>query len=143
MTRGANRHSLPYRRDGSVRLTKSRRSDASWPHRAPHSSPARCCPGMAGWEGGHDKLGRIDKESQSMSDELWERFRKTAADSLGKPVEEITMTASFADDLDADSLDLVQLVMDLEEEFDITVDEDELEGITKVGQAYELVLSKL
>ena len=77
-----------------------------------------------------------------MSDELFERFRKTAAHSLGKPVEEITVAASFADDLDADSLDLVQLVMDLEEEFDITVDEDELDGITKVGQAYELVQSK-
>ena len=78
-----------------------------------------------------------------MSDELFKRFRKTAADSLSKPVDEITTTASFADDLDADSLDLVQMVMDLEEEFDITVDEDELEGIRKVGQAYELVQSKL
>ena len=78
-----------------------------------------------------------------MSDELFERFRKTAAESLGKPVEEITVAASFADDLDADSLDLVQLVMDLEEEFDITVDEDELEGITTVGQAFELIKSKL
>ena len=78
-----------------------------------------------------------------MSDELFERFRKTAADSLAKPIEEITTNASFADDLDADSLDLVQLVMDLEEEFDITVDEDELEGIKTVGQAYELIKSKL
>ena len=53
------------------------------------------------------------------------------------------MEASFADDLDADSLDLVEMVMDLEEEFDITVDEEELEGITTVGQAFELVKSKL
>ena len=50
-----------------------------------------------------------------MSDELFERFRKTAADSLSKPVDEIKMESSFADDLDADSLDLVQMVMDLEE----------------------------
>ena len=78
-----------------------------------------------------------------MSDELFERFRKTAADSLSKPVDEIKVESSFADDLDADSLDLVQLVMDLEEEFDISVDEDELEGITTVGQAYELIRSKL
>jgi len=78
-----------------------------------------------------------------MSDELFERFRKTAADSLSKPVEEVTLTSHFADDLDADSLDLVQMVMDLEEEFDITVDEDELEGITTVGQAFDLVKSKL
>ena len=78
-----------------------------------------------------------------MSDELFERFRKTAAESLSKPADAITLEASFADDLDADSLDLVQLVMDLEEEFDVSVDEEELEGITSVGQAYELIQSKL
>jgi acyl carrier protein len=78
-----------------------------------------------------------------MSDELFERFRKTAADSLSKPVDDIAIESSFADDLDADSLDLVQLVMDLEEEFDITVEEEELEGITTIGQAFDLVKSKL
>ena len=49
----------------------------------------------------------------------------------------------FADDLDADSLDLVELVMALEEEFGVEVPEDELEGIKTVGQAYELVVGKL
>jgi acyl carrier protein len=78
-----------------------------------------------------------------MSDDLFARFAKTAADSLSKPVEAITMDASFADDLDADSLDLVQMVMDLEEEFDITVDEEELEGVTTVKAAFELVSAKL
>jgi acyl carrier protein len=51
--------------------------------------------------------------------------------------------ARFADDLDADSLDLVELVMALEEEFGVEVPEDELEGIKTVGQAYELVVGKL
>ncbi|MGD9795547.1 MAG: acyl carrier protein, partial [Acidimicrobiia bacterium] len=51
--------------------------------------------------------------------------------------------AKFGDDLDADSLDLVELVMALEEEFDVTVPEEELEGITTVGQAYDLVVGKL
>ena len=78
-----------------------------------------------------------------MNQELFARFAKTAAESLSKPVEEVKPEASFADDLDADSLDLVQMVMDLEEEFDITVDEEELEGITTVGQAFELIKSKL
>jgi acyl carrier protein len=78
-----------------------------------------------------------------MADELFGRFQKTAAESLSKPVEAITLDASFADDLDADSLDLVQLVMDLEEEFDVSVDEDELEGVTTVSQAYELIKGKL
>ena len=48
-----------------------------------------------------------------------------------------------ADDLDADSLDLVELVMALEESFDITVEETELENIETVGQAFDLVTSKL
>ena len=55
----------------------------------------------------------------------------------------MTREASFADDLDADSLDLVELVMALEEQFDVTVDESELEGVETVGQAFELVTSKL
>ncbi len=59
------------------------------------------------------------------------------------PPDKVTREARFADDLDADSLDLVELVMALEEEFDITVDEDELEGIETVGQAFDLVSSKL
>ena len=51
--------------------------------------------------------------------------------------------AKFGDDLDADSLDLVELVMALEEEFGVEVAEEELEGIETVGQAYDLVVGKL
>lgn len=78
-----------------------------------------------------------------MSDETFERFRKCAVDILSVDAEQVVVTASFADDLDADSLDLVELVMTLEEEFDISVEEQELEGIETVGQAFELVTSKL
>jgi acyl carrier protein len=53
------------------------------------------------------------------------------------------MEAKFGDDLDADSLDLVELVMALEEAFDIEVPEEELDGIETIGQAYELVSGKL
>jgi acyl carrier protein len=55
----------------------------------------------------------------------------------------VTLEANFAADLDADSLDLVELVMELEEVFSITVDESELEGVETIAQAYELVTSKL
>jgi acyl carrier protein len=55
----------------------------------------------------------------------------------------VTLDASFSEDLDADSLDLVELVMALEESFDITVEESELEGVATVKQAFELVTSKL
>ncbi len=62
---------------------------------------------------------------------------------LQVPGDKVTKEARFADDLDADSLDLVELVMALEESFDITVDENELENIETVGQAFDLVTSKL
>ena len=51
--------------------------------------------------------------------------------------------ARFGDDLDADSLDLVELVMALEEEFGVEVPEEELEGVETVGQAYDLIAGKL
>jgi len=54
----------------------------------------------------------------------------------------VTMEASF-EDLGADSLDLVELVMALEETFDIEVGEDELKDITTVGGAFELIYAKL
>jgi acyl carrier protein len=57
--------------------------------------------------------------------------------------DKVVPEAKFGDDLDADSLDLVELVMALEEEFDISVPEEDLEGIDTVNQAVELVKSKL
>ena len=57
--------------------------------------------------------------------------------------DQVTAEARFGDDLDADSLDLVELVMALEEEFNVSVPEEELEGIETVGQAYDLVAGKL
>ncbi len=73
----------------------------------------------------------------------FERFKDCAVKVLSVDAAKVTMEASFADDLDADSLDLVELVMALEEEFDVTVEEEELEGIATVGQAYEMVTGKL
>ncbi len=77
------------------------------------------------------------------SDAAFEKFRECAVEVLQVPADKVTKEASFADDLDADSLDLVELVMALEEQFDISVDESELEGVKTVGQAFELVTAKL
>jgi acyl carrier protein len=77
-----------------------------------------------------------------VSDDPFERFKKCAVELLGVTPEQVTMDAKFGDDLDADSLDLVELVMALEEEFDVSVDESELEGVDTVGQAFELITSK-
>ena len=78
-----------------------------------------------------------------MSDENFERFRKCAVEVLSVDAGQVTREASFADDLNADSLDLVELIMALEEEFGVTVEEEELEGITTIGSAYDLIACKL
>ena len=77
------------------------------------------------------------------SDAAFEKFRESAVEVLQVPPEKVTKGARFAEDLDADSLDLVELVMALEEQFDITVEETELEDIETVGQAFDLISSKL
>jgi len=78
-----------------------------------------------------------------MADDTFETFKKCAVEVLQVDPAKVTLEAKFGDDLDADSLDLVELVMALEDEFGVAVPEDELEGIETVNQAYELVTSKL
>ena len=78
-----------------------------------------------------------------MTNAVFEKFKSCAVEVLQVPAEKLVLEARFGDDLDADSLDLVELVMALEEVFDITVDESELEGIETVGQAYELIAAKI
>ena len=80
----------------------------------------------------------------SMSnDEAFEKFKESAVEVLQVPADKVTKEARFAEDLDADSLDLVELVMALEESFDVTVEETELEGIETIGQAFDLIVAKL
>jgi acyl carrier protein len=84
-----------------------------------------------------------DSQPDNSSGDLFDRFRRVAVEVLSVSPDQVQVEARFGDDLDADSLDLVELVMALEEEFDISVPEEELEGVETVGQAYELVTSKL
>ena len=76
-------------------------------------------------------------------DEAFTTFKKAAVDVLRVEESKVVLEASFADDLDADSLDLVEFVMKLEEDFSVDIDESELEGVTKVEQAFDLLMSKL
>ena len=79
-----------------------------------------------------------------MSDDArFEAFKKCAVEVLSVEPDKVTKDARFAEDLDADSLDLVEFVMALEEEFDVSVEEEELEGIETVGAAFDLVVGKL
>lgn len=73
----------------------------------------------------------------------FEKFKQCTVEVLQVQPDQVTIDARFGDDLDADSLDLVELVMALEEAFEIEVPESELEGIETVGQAFELVTGKL
>ena len=70
-----------------------------------------------------------------------ERVKKVIEEQLSVNQDQITREASFIDDLGADSLDTVELVMALEEEFGIEIPDDEAEKITKVGEAIDYVTS--
>jgi acyl carrier protein len=68
-----------------------------------------------------------------------ERVRKIVVEQLGVAEEQVTPDASFVDDLGADSLDTVELVMALEEEFDAEIPDDQAESITTVKQAVDFI----
>ncbi|OOZ80089.1 acyl carrier protein [Solemya velum gill symbiont] len=68
-----------------------------------------------------------------------DRVRKIVVDQLGVKEEEVNLEASFVDDLGADSLDTVELVMALEEEFETEIPDEEAEGITTVKQAVDFI----
>tara|TARA_Y100001949_G_scaffold170377_1_gene171470 strand:+ start:664 stop:966 length:303 start_codon:yes stop_codon:yes gene_type:complete len=71
-----------------------------------------------------------------------EQVKSIVAEQLGVKEEEVTNEASFVDDLGADSLDTVELVMALEEEFDTEIPDEEAEKITTVQQAIDFVNTK-
>ena len=70
-----------------------------------------------------------------------ERVKKIVAEQLGVKEEEVTLEKSFVDDLGADSLDTVELVMALEEEFETEIPDEEAEKITTVQAAIDYVNS--
>ncbi len=75
-----------------------------------------------------------------MSDVI-ERVKKIVIDRLGVEESEVTVEASFKDDLGADSLDVVELVMELEDEFDIEISDEDAEKITTVGEVVKYIQS--
>ena len=69
----------------------------------------------------------------------FEKLKKIIAEVLNVDEEEITMETTFTDDLGADSLDVFQIIMGLEEEFDIEIDSEQAEKIVTVGDAVEQI----
>jgi len=69
----------------------------------------------------------------------YDRLKKIIVEQLGVDEEEVTTTASFVEDLNADSLDLVELIMSLEEEFGMEISDEDAERIQKVSDAVEYI----
>ena len=74
-----------------------------------------------------------------MAEEIKEKVTKIIVDQLGVDEKEVTTEASFVDDLGADSLDIVELIMSLEEEFDIEISDEEAETLTTVKKAIDFI----
>jgi acyl carrier protein len=68
-------------------------------------------------------------------------IRTAAVEVLSVQADQVTEEASFADDLDADSLDLVELVMQLEDSLDVKIEEDDIRDVSTVGDAVNLILA--
>ncbi len=76
-------------------------------------------------------------------DEVTSRLQEIVIDRLDVDAEKITGSASFVEDLGADSLDIVELIMGIEEEFDIEIPDEDAEKLTNVGEALEYIKGKL
>jgi acyl carrier protein len=75
--------------------------------------------------------------------EVGERLRATLVSELGLDASKLTDEASFEEDLEVDSLGVVELLMALEDEFDVKIPDEEAENIQTVGQAIDMVHGKL
>jgi len=78
-----------------------------------------------------------------MATELTGRVRMLVADQLGVDLAEVTPDASILDDLGADSLDVVELVMSLEDAFDIEVPDEEVEAMRTIGDIEQYVVARV
>lgn len=77
------------------------------------------------------------------NEELFDSIKSMIVDQLGVEEDKITMDSSFVDDLNADSLDMVELVMAMEQEFDISVPDEVAEKVGTVGDAVEFIKSSI
>jgi len=75
--------------------------------------------------------------------EIYEKLKKIIVEQLGVDETDVTMEASFVDDLNADSLDLVELIMSLEEEFGTEISDEDAEKIKTVGDAVQYIEEKV
>lgn len=78
-----------------------------------------------------------------MADLTFDKFKGIVVDQLGVEADQVTPEASFVDDLNADSLDLVELIMAFEEEYGMEISDEDAEKIGTVGQAWDYIQEKV
>jgi acyl carrier protein len=78
-----------------------------------------------------------------MAEANFEKFRSIIAEQLGVDVEKVTPEASFTENLEADSLDLVELIMAFEEEYGMEISDDDAQKLKTVGEAWNYVKGKV
>jgi acyl carrier protein len=84
-------------------------------------------------------MTRKDCEATMDRDELFEKIKGVIVEQLGADEDDVTEDAAFVDDLGADSLDIVELVMALEEEFGVSIPDEQAEKIKTVGDAVDFI----
>ncbi|MCP3919221.1 MAG: acyl carrier protein [bacterium] len=82
-------------------------------------------------------------EAEVTNPTIEERVKKIVCDQMGTTAEKITRDTSFINDLGADSLDTVELVMEFEDEFDISIPDEDAEKIQTIGSAVDYITGKL
>lgn len=85
----------------------------------------------------------IEDVSEINNDTITKRLNKVVADHFGVQEETITPSSSLVSDLGADSLDLIELVMAVEEEFEIEITDEEGDNVDNISQLIELISTKL
>ncbi|MHB9112563.1 MAG: acyl carrier protein [Thermoleophilia bacterium] len=75
-------------------------------------------------------------------EEVFDQIKAMLVDQLGVDEDDVKMEASFQDDLDADSLDLVELIMEMEDKFGVKISDEEAQSIRTVSEAVEFVSAR-